>query len=66
MENMDDAGTFQAAERMQGIGVSRILAIGARAAAMKRAGRPVIILGAGEPDFDTWSCHLFVPPPVLV
>jgi aspartate aminotransferase len=53
MKNMDDAGTFKAAERMQGIGVSRILAIGARAAAMKRAGRPVIILGAGEPDFDT-------------
>jgi aspartate/methionine/tyrosine aminotransferase len=29
------------------------LAIGARAQAMKRQGRPVIILGGGEPDFDT-------------
>ncbi|WP_278069635.1 pyridoxal phosphate-dependent aminotransferase [Brevundimonas sanguinis] len=47
-----DAG-FRPAARLARIGVSRILQIGARAAEMKRAGRPVIILGAGEPDFDT-------------
>jgi aspartate aminotransferase len=44
---------FRAASRIASIGVSKILAIGARAAALKREGRPVIILGAGEPDFDT-------------
>ena len=41
------------AQRIAGVGVSEILQIGARAAAMKKAGAPVIILGAGEPDFDT-------------
>ncbi|WP_372801447.1 pyridoxal phosphate-dependent aminotransferase [Paracoccus seriniphilus] len=50
--NQIEAG-FMPAHRMQGIGVSLILEIGARAAQLKRAGRPVIILGAGEPDFDT-------------
>ena len=44
---------FRPADRIAEIGVSEILQIGARAAAMKRAGQPVIILGAGEPDFDT-------------
>lgn len=44
---------FRSASRIATIGVSKILAIGARAAALKREGRPVIILGAGEPDFDT-------------
>ncbi|ASQ05657.1 pyridoxal phosphate-dependent aminotransferase [Sinorhizobium meliloti WSM1022] len=44
---------FQPASRISSIGVSEILKIGARAAAMKREGKPVIILGAGEPDFDT-------------
>jgi aspartate aminotransferase len=44
---------FRPAERIEDLGVSEILAITARAAALKRAGRPIIILGAGEPDFDT-------------
>ena len=49
---MTEAG-FMPASRIAAIGVSKILQIGARAAAMKREGHPVIILGAGEPDFDT-------------
>ncbi|MDK4701755.1 pyridoxal phosphate-dependent aminotransferase [Rhizobium sp. CNPSo 4062] len=44
---------FKPASRIASIGVSTILQIGARAGAMKRDGLPVIILGAGEPDFDT-------------
>jgi aspartate aminotransferase len=44
---------FVPADRIAALGVSEILQIGARAAALKRAGKPVIILGAGEPDFDT-------------
>ena len=44
---------FEPASRIATVGVSKILQIGARAAAMKRDGLPVIILGAGEPDFDT-------------
>ncbi len=49
---IEEAG-FQPASRIASIGVSTILQIGARANAMKRDGLPVIILGAGEPDFDT-------------
>src|SRR5690606_4071989 len=49
---IDEAG-FVPASRISNIGVSEILKIGARAQAMKREGKPVIILGAGEPDFDT-------------
>lgn len=44
---------FRSASRIASVGVSKILMIGARAAARKREGRPVIVLGAGEPDFDT-------------
>jgi aspartate aminotransferase len=44
---------FKTASRIASVGVSKILQIGARAAAMKRDGLPVIVLGAGEPDFDT-------------
>ena len=44
---------FRPASRIEDLGVSEILAITARAAALKRDGRPVITLGAGEPDFDT-------------
>ena len=44
---------FRPARRIKDLGVSEILQITARASALKRAGRPVIILGAGEPDFDT-------------
>lgn len=50
--DIGEAG-FRPASRIAAVGVSRILQIGARAAAMKREGRPVIVLGAGEPDFDT-------------
>ncbi|UCI34647.1 pyridoxal phosphate-dependent aminotransferase [Mesorhizobium sp. B4-1-4] len=49
---IDDAG-FVPASRILSIGVSQILRIGARAQGMKRDGAPIIILGAGEPDFDT-------------
>ncbi|SCW49419.1 aspartate aminotransferase [Rhizobium mongolense subsp. loessense] len=49
---VEEAG-FKPASRIASVGVSKILQIGARAAAMKRAGLPVIVLGAGEPDFDT-------------
>src|SRR5437899_295322 len=38
---------------LQRVGVSEILRIGARAQEMRRGGCDVIILGAGEPDFDT-------------
>ena len=41
------------AQRIAAIEVSEILRIGAVAAQRRREGRPVIILGAGEPDFDT-------------
>jgi aspartate aminotransferase len=47
------AAGFQPARRISAIGVSEILKIGATAARLKREGRPVIVLGAGEPDFDT-------------
>lgn len=45
--------SFRKASRIDAIGVSQILQIGKKAAQMKRDGKPVIILGAGEPDFDT-------------
>jgi aspartate aminotransferase len=44
---------FRAAERIAAIGVSEILKITAVAVQRKQEGRPVIVLGAGEPDFDT-------------
>jgi len=44
---------FRRARRLDPLEVSEILTIGAKAAEMKRQGAPVIILGAGEPDFDT-------------
>src|SRR5690606_32146846 len=47
------APALRRARRIAGIGVSEILRIGARAAQLKRQGRDVIVLGAGEPDFDT-------------
>ena len=51
---MEDAQpAFRPARRLASIGVSEILKIGARAAQRRREGRPVIVLGAGEPDFDT-------------
>ncbi|SOC12765.1 pyridoxal phosphate-dependent aminotransferase [Rhodobacter maris] len=54
MTIQDQTGAaFRPADRIATLGVSEIVQIGATAAAMKRAGRPTIILGAGEPDFDT-------------
>jgi aspartate aminotransferase len=44
---------FRRAARLGAIGISEILKINMMAAAAKRAGRNVIVLGAGEPDFDT-------------
>lgn len=44
---------FRPAPRLASMGVSEILRVTATAGALKRAGRPMIILGAGEPDFDT-------------
>jgi aspartate aminotransferase len=49
----DKVSAFKPAARIGAIGISKIVAIGARATALKREGRPIIILGAGEPDFDT-------------
>ena len=48
-----DPAAFRPAARLASIGVSEILEITAKAGALKRSGRPMIILGAGEPDFDT-------------
>ena len=52
------ASAFAPAQRIAALGVSEILRITDHANALKRAGRPVIVLGAGEPDFDT-------PEPIL-
>jgi aspartate aminotransferase len=50
---MMDHAPYTPAARIADLGVSEILQITARAQALKRAGRDIIILGAGEPDFDT-------------
>lgn len=44
---------LKTARRLDQIGVSEILRITSKANALKRLGRDVIVLGAGEPDFDT-------------
>ncbi|MGL3210575.1 pyridoxal phosphate-dependent aminotransferase [Bradyrhizobium sp. BR 1433] len=44
---------FQPASRLSAIGVSEILKITGLAIELKRQGRDVIVLGAGEPDFGT-------------
>ena len=46
-------GSFRRARRIASIQVSEILSIGATAQRRRREGRPMIVLGAGEPDFDT-------------
>ena len=48
-----DIAPLRRAQRIAAIEVSEILRIGAVAAERRRQGRPVIVLGAGEPDFDT-------------
>lgn len=45
--------SFRPARRISSIAISEILRIGAAAAKLKQQGRDVIVLGAGEPDFDT-------------
>lgn len=45
--------TVRRAQRIAAIEVSEILRIGALAEQRRREGRPVIVLGAGEPDFET-------------
>jgi aspartate aminotransferase len=52
-QHSESDSVFQVAPRIRDIGVSEILVIGARAKALKAQGRPIIELGAGEPDFDT-------------
>jgi len=44
---------MRAANRLSAVSLSPILAMGALAAARARTGRPVIVLAAGEPDFET-------------
>ena len=44
---------FRRAQRIAAIQVSEILRIGAVATQRLKEGRPMIVLGAGEPDFDT-------------
>lgn len=48
-----DAAALVTADRINRIEVSKILQIAAKAARMKATGRDVIVLGQGEPDFDT-------------
>ena len=45
--------SIQLSDRVQSIKPSPTLAVTARAAAMRAAGKDIIGLGAGEPDFDT-------------
>ncbi|NKB64190.1 MAG: aminotransferase class I/II-fold pyridoxal phosphate-dependent enzyme [Gammaproteobacteria bacterium] len=52
-ENTLKGSHFRPSSRIQDIGVSEILKIVARARQLKSEGRPVIELGAGEPDFQT-------------
>ncbi|WP_225708047.1 pyridoxal phosphate-dependent aminotransferase [Bradyrhizobium cenepequi] len=47
------ASPLRPASRLSAIGVSEILKITGLAAELQRQGRDVIVLGTGEPDFDT-------------
>jgi aspartate aminotransferase len=49
----DREAAFRPASRIQSIAVSEILRLGALAAERRKQGRPVIVLAAGEPDFET-------------
>jgi len=48
-----DTMSIRLSDRVQSIKPSPTLAVTARAAAMRAAGKDIIGLGAGEPDFDT-------------
>jgi aspartate aminotransferase len=50
---LHSSALFRPSRRLSSIGVSEILKISGLAAEMKLQGRDIIILGAGEPDFDT-------------
>jgi len=50
---VQNSSLFRPAKRLSAIAVSEILKITGLAAEMKRQGQDIIILGAGEPDFDT-------------
>jgi aspartate aminotransferase len=45
--------SFRPAQRLGQVGVSQILQITERANALRRSGADLLVLGAGEPDFDT-------------
>ena len=47
------APELKRAQRIDSMGISEIVRIGAMATERKKKGHPVVILGAGEPDFDT-------------
>lgn len=47
------SSAFRPASRLSSIGISEILKIAALATEFKRQGRDVILLGLGEPEFDT-------------
>ena len=47
------ATAFRASDRLGAIGVSEIVRLTQEANQLKRQGQPVIVLGLGEPDFDT-------------
>ncbi|UWU24496.1 pyridoxal phosphate-dependent aminotransferase (plasmid) [Rhizobium sp. CB3171] len=53
MNSVAQTTSFRPADRLSQIGVSEILKITGLANELKRQGRDVIVLGAGEPDFDT-------------
>ena len=52
-DTLSNGAEFRPAGRVTSIAVSEIVRITARAQGMKKEGLDVIILGAGEPDFDT-------------
>ncbi|HMS96917.1 MAG TPA: pyridoxal phosphate-dependent aminotransferase [Tabrizicola sp.] len=50
---MNDNSPFRRAQRMTGLEISEIVQIAERAAALKKAGRDILSLATGEPDFPT-------------
>ena len=51
--HVQSSSPFRPASRLSAIGVSEILRITGLATERKRQGHDIIILGAGEPDFET-------------
>lgn len=52
-ERIQDGELRRVSQRVSGISESLTLSIDAKAKAMKSAGDPIIVFGAGEPDFPT-------------